>query len=79
MAVISVANAAEFYPALSHTTRLWRFGKCLCVLAMKAAALGAVVAVAVSTTAVAQQGNAYGLGQPAAGAHLPAGPSRSAR
>jgi len=45
---------------------------------LKAAALGAVVAVAVSTTAVAQQGNAYGLGQPAAVSNLPAGPFRSA-
>ena len=45
---------------------------------LKAAALGAVVAVAVSTTAAAQQGNAYGLGRPAAVANLPAGPFRTA-
>ncbi len=45
---------------------------------LKAAALGAVVSVAVVTTAAAQQGNAYGLGRPAAVANLPAGPLRSA-
>ena len=40
---------------------------------LKAAALGAAVVVAVSTPVAAQQGNAYGLGRPAAVANLPEG------
>ncbi|MHA1527934.1 MAG: immunoglobulin-like domain-containing protein [Alphaproteobacteria bacterium] len=45
---------------------------------LKAVALGVAIVVAVSTTAAAQQGNAYGLGKPAAVANLPAGPFRTA-
>ena len=45
---------------------------------LKVAALGVAVAVSLSTTAAAQQGNAYGLGRPAAVANLPAGPFRAA-
>ena len=41
---------------------------------LKVAALGVAVAVSLSTTAAAQQGNAYGLGRLAAVANLPAGP-----
>jgi len=58
---------------LSEDCRIMRSARIL-----KTVALGALVAVAVSTTAVAQQGNAYGLGQPAAASNLPAGPFRSA-
>ena len=45
---------------------------------LKVAALGAVIAVSLSTAAAAQQGNAYGLGRPAAVDNLPAGPFRTA-
>jgi len=46
--------------------------------ALMAVALGVAIAVVASTTAAAQQGNAYGQGRPAAVGNLPAGPFRSA-